>query len=86
MGSRLTPSNLELSVPTLKFFGLDINRGSISVATYIQKQRENFPESNRVRDIRKLIGIFNVARPFCVHLASWLEPLQKQLTKKKEFQ
>lgn len=75
IGFHVNPEKLQFGVSRVQFLGYDISPGTFSLQTYVNKQKSQLPTAVSKRELRKIIGIFNVVRPVCYNLANWIQPL-----------
>lgn len=85
MGLKLNSEKKIVGVREIPFFEMDFIESSINVESCNQKQKGVLPVSDSVRDIKKLIGIFNLTRNFCPHLSFRLSPLQFSWVLRREY-
>lgn len=72
-------SKLRLSKKEINFLGYDLVAGCFSLDSQVAEQREILPKVSSRAEIRKVLGIFNVVRIYCLDPAKWVLLLHKYL-------
>ena len=67
-------------MPVGEFLGFDIWASHFSLETYVHEQVDGMPIATSLSQLRKMIGIVNVVRPFVLRLDKVLTPLLDQLS------
>ena len=80
-GFRVNLSKLAIGTSQVIFLGFDVREGHFSLRSYIDRQCTQLPSANTLSQLRKLIGIFNFARPFVSRMDSVIAPLVDELSK-----
>ena len=80
-GFRVNLRKLEIGASQVNFLGFDLRQGHFSLRSYIDRQSAELPSANTLTQLRRMIGIFNFARPFVSRMDSMILPLLDDLKK-----
>ena len=80
-GFRLNLTKIQTAVERVRLLGINLFHGTYSLKSFILSQQQALPQARTLREVRKLLGLFNFVRGFVPRLDALLLPLQEQLSK-----